>query len=142
MQNSWAIATVWMGLALLASFISIRLKLSTALVEILTGIAAGNLMFLLDRYHFLDFRWSLEATDWIKFLAGFGSILLTFIAGAEIEPNILRRYFKESMARPDIEPAVALEVGSTTSAGPAPGSDLALARQSKPATTREQCPVD
>jgi Kef-type K+ transport system membrane component KefB len=98
MQNSWAIATVWMGLALLASFISIRLKLSTALVEILTGIAAGNLMLLLDRYHFLDFQWSLEATDWIKFLAGFGSILLTFMAGAEIEPNILRRYFKESMA--------------------------------------------
>ena len=43
MEISWGIATVWMGLALLASFISIRFKLSIALVEILVGVAAGNL---------------------------------------------------------------------------------------------------
>lgn len=47
-ENSWGIATVWMGLALVASFISIRFKLSVALVEILVGIAAGNLAVLLD----------------------------------------------------------------------------------------------
>ena len=42
MENSWGIAAVWMGLALLASFISIRFNLSVALVEILVGIAAGK----------------------------------------------------------------------------------------------------
>ncbi len=43
MEQTWGIAAVWLGLALLASLISIRLKLSVALVEILVGIAAGNL---------------------------------------------------------------------------------------------------
>lgn len=98
MEQSWEIATVWMGLALLASFISIRYRLSVALVEILVGVAAGNLVLLLNRFHILGLRWSLEANDWIRFLAGFGSILLTFMAGAEIEPSVLRRFLRESLA--------------------------------------------
>ena len=81
MENSWGIATVWMGLALLASFLSIRFKLSVALVEILVGIAAGNLAVLLEAHHLFGLRWHLESNEWIKFLAGFGSILLTFMAG-------------------------------------------------------------
>ena len=97
-EISWGIAAVWMGLALLASFISIRFNLSVALVEILVGIAAGNLAMLLNQHHVFGLHWNLEATEWIRFLAGFGSILLTFMAGAEIEPSILRRYFKESLA--------------------------------------------
>jgi Kef-type K+ transport system membrane component KefB len=98
MEIGWGVATLWMGLALLASFISIRFKLSVALVEILVGAAAGNLVVLLDRNQVLGRHWVLESNDWIKFLAGFGSILLTFMAGAEIEPGVLRRYFKESLA--------------------------------------------
>jgi len=97
-ENSWGIATVWMGLALLASFISIRFKLSVALVEILVGIAAGNLALWLNSHQVLGLTWHLESNEWIMFLAGFGSILLTFMAGAEIEPETLRRYLKESMA--------------------------------------------
>jgi Kef-type K+ transport system membrane component KefB len=89
MENSWGIAAVWMGLALLASFISIRFNLSVALVEILVGIAAGNLALLLDHYQLFGVRRGLETNEWIKFLAGFGSILLTFMAGAEIEPTVL-----------------------------------------------------
>jgi len=98
MENSWGIATVWMGLALLASFISIRCNMSVALVEILVGITAGNLAVLLDSHQVFGLHWHLESNEWIKFLAGFGSILLTFMAGAEIEPTIFRRFFKESMA--------------------------------------------
>jgi Kef-type K+ transport system membrane component KefB len=98
MEQSWGIATIWMGLALLASFVSIRYKLSVALVEILVGIAAGNLAVLLDHYQVFGLTWQLKANEWIIFLAGFGSILLTFMAGAEIEPNILRKYLKESFA--------------------------------------------
>lgn len=98
MESSWGIATIWLGLALLASLISIRFKLSIALVEILVGIAAGNLALLLDHYQVFGLQWQLKPTEWIAFLAGFGSILLTFMAGAEIEPAILRRFFKESMA--------------------------------------------
>jgi Kef-type K+ transport system membrane component KefB len=98
MEISWGIAAAWMGLALIASFISIRYKLSVALVEILVGIAAGNLVALLGRHQVLGLPWRLEANEWIKFLAGFGSILLTFLAGAEIEPSVLRRFLKESLA--------------------------------------------
>jgi Kef-type K+ transport system membrane component KefB len=107
MESNLGIAAVWMGLALLASLISIRFGLSVALVEILVGITAGNLALLLDHYRvFYDFahrhgfalHWELKANEWIAFLAGFGSILLTFLAGAEIEPGVLRKFFKESMS--------------------------------------------
>jgi Kef-type K+ transport system membrane component KefB len=87
-----------MGLALLACFVSIRYQLSIALVEILVGIVAGNIALLLDHYEAFGLHWELKANEWIAFLAGFGSILLTFMAGAEIEPTVLRRFFKESMA--------------------------------------------
>lgn len=98
MESGWAIAAVWMGLALVASLLSIRFKLSVALVEILVGIAAGNLALLLDHSQLLGLRWELKSNEWIAFLAGFGSILLTFMAGAEIEPTVLRKFFKESLA--------------------------------------------
>jgi Kef-type K+ transport system membrane component KefB len=98
MENDWGIAALWLGLALLASLLAIRLKLSIALVEILVGIAAGNLALLLGHFQVFGLHWELKANEWVKFLAGFGSILLTFMAGAEIEPGVLRRFFKESMS--------------------------------------------
>ena len=94
MELTWGIAAVWLGLALIASLLSIRFKMSVALVEILVGIAAGNLALLLDHYHVFGLHWELKPNEWIAFLAGFGSILLTFMAGAEIEPSLLRKYFK------------------------------------------------
>ena len=94
MELTWGIAAVWLGLALIASLLSIRFKISVALVEILVGIAAGNLALLLDHYHLFGLHWQLKPNEWIAFLAGFGSILLTFMAGAEIEPALLRKYFK------------------------------------------------
>jgi len=108
MEQNLAIAAVWMGLALIASMISIRFGLSVALVEILVGITAGNVAALLEHYHVgagLGLHWVGQSTwldtnkyTWIAFLAGFGSILLTFMAGAEIEPAVLRKFFKESMS--------------------------------------------
>jgi len=99
MENPWGIAAIWLGLALAASLVSIRFKMSVALVEILVGIVAGNLALLLDHYAVFGFQhWKLEPNEWIKFLAGFGSILLTFMAGAEIEPALLRKSFKVTFA--------------------------------------------
>ena len=96
MELTWGIAAIWLGLALVASLLSIRFKMSVALVEILVGIAAGNLVLLLDHYHVFGRHWELKPNEWIVFLAGFGSILLTFMAGAEIEPALFRKYFKET----------------------------------------------
>ncbi|HEX2915814.1 MAG TPA: cation:proton antiporter [Chloroflexia bacterium] len=84
MDNIWFIAAAWMGLALLASVISIRIAVSVSLVEIFIGIIAGNFF-------------GLTSTPWIDFLASFGSGLLTFLAGAEIDPKSLRAHLKESL---------------------------------------------
>jgi Kef-type K+ transport system membrane component KefB len=98
MELTWGIAAVWLGLALIASLLSIRFKMSVALVEILVGVAAGNLALLLDHYHILGLHWELKPNEWIAFLAGFGSILLTFMAGAEIEPSLLRKSLKQTLS--------------------------------------------
>ncbi|MGR4064381.1 MAG: cation:proton antiporter, partial [Vulcanimicrobiaceae bacterium] len=76
--NMWLVAGVWMLLAAAAAFIAIRVKMPAALVEIVLGIFAGNLI-------------ALRTNTWIDFLAGFGSVLLTFLAGAEIDPAVLRK---------------------------------------------------
>lgn len=83
-MNPWLIASLWVGLALIAAMVSIRLGISVALVEIAVGVLGGNLFHL-------------SPNDWVNFLAGFGSVLLTFLAGAEIDPDVLRANLKESL---------------------------------------------
>jgi Kef-type K+ transport system membrane component KefB len=78
MENIWLASAVWLGLALLASLISIRIAMSVALVEIMVGALAGNVI-------------GLEITQWVNFLAGFGAIMLTFLAGTEIDGDIIRK---------------------------------------------------
>ncbi len=95
-ESPWLIAALWVGLALLASLISIRTAISVALIEILIGAAAGNLIPWVGSL--LGTPAKLETTPWINFLAGFGSILLTFLAGAEIEPDALRKHWKPALA--------------------------------------------
>ena len=87
MDDRWLIATVWIGLALAASIISMRAAISVALVEIVVGVCAGNIAALLPEGAAQLFH----TNDWINFLAGLGSVLLTFLAGAEIEPGVLRK---------------------------------------------------
>ena len=85
MDNVYLVAAAWMGLALAASLISIRLGVSVALIEIGLGVIGGNFF-------------GLHTTPWIDFLATFGSGLLTFLAGAEIDPDSLRRHLKVSLS--------------------------------------------
>jgi Kef-type K+ transport systems, membrane components len=85
MDNIWLIAAMWMGMALVASLISIRIGISVALIEILVGVIAGN---------FLGIH---ETTQWIDFLAMLGSGVLTFLAGAEIDPASLKANLKASL---------------------------------------------
>lgn len=65
-DNIWLLAALWMGLAFIASLISIRVGISVALIEILVGIFAGN---------FLGIH---QTTQWVDFLAMLGSGVLTF----------------------------------------------------------------
>jgi Kef-type K+ transport system membrane component KefB len=80
-DNLWATAAVWLAFATAAAFTARRLGLAAALVEILFGVLAGNVL-------------GLRSTAWIDFIAGFGSIMLTFLAGAEIEPTVLREQLR------------------------------------------------
>ncbi|HEX7546242.1 MAG TPA: cation:proton antiporter [Gemmatimonadaceae bacterium] len=84
-SNIWLVAAAWMALAFTASLVSIRLGISVALVEILVGVLAGNVFHI-------------HTTPWIDFLAIFGSGLLTFLAGAELEPETLRRHLKPALS--------------------------------------------
>lgn len=77
-NNMWMVAGAWMLLSAVSAFIAIRVKMPAALVEIVAGMLAGNLI-------------ALRTNAWIDFVAGFGSILLTFLAGAEIDPAVLRK---------------------------------------------------
>src|SRR5215471_12998166 len=108
LENIWFIAAVWMGLALIASLISIRTGISVALIEILVGLVAGNLAVGLEggtmhvgiagagassgHLHHV-----LQSTDWTNFLALLGSGVLTFLAGAEIDPISLKANWRASV---------------------------------------------
>ncbi len=78
MDNMWLASALWIGLALASALISIRLALSVALIEIMVGALGGNLI-------------GLPLTPWVNYLAGFGAILLTFLAGAEVDMAVVRR---------------------------------------------------
>ena len=93
MTEIWAQASLWLGLALIASLVSIRLRIATALSEIVVGAIAQLLIGALVGGVTLG-----AGESWVKFLAGAGAIVLTFLAGAELDPHVLRRKWKESMA--------------------------------------------
>ncbi len=84
MDNIWLASALWIGLALVASVLSIWVAISVALTEIIVGAIAGNII-------------GLPLAPWVNFLAGFGAILLTFLAGAEIDPQVVRKHFRSSM---------------------------------------------
>src|ERR1700674_2618808 len=84
-ENVWWIAALWIALALAASVLSVWLTISVALTEIVVGAIAGNMIHL-------------QLNDWINWLAGFGAILLTFLAGGEIDAAVIRRNFWSVMA--------------------------------------------
>jgi len=93
MENVWVLAALWVGLALLATLLAIWFKISTALTEIVVGTVAQLIIgaFLVQG--------GLGAkTGWIAFLAGTGAIVLTFLAGAELDPAIFRTKWKEAVA--------------------------------------------
>src|SRR5467141_113254 len=83
-QNVWLVAAIWMALALIASLVSIRTGISVALIEIFIGVVAGNFLHLT------------ASNEWINFLALLGSGVLTFLAGAEIDPRSLKANWRAS----------------------------------------------
>jgi glutathione-regulated potassium-efflux system ancillary protein KefC len=93
MTEVWTLAALWLGLALIATLFAIWFRVSTALTEIIVGTVA---QFILGGLVGADVLGTNE--PWVKFLAGLGAIVLTFLAGAELDPVVFRRNWKEASA--------------------------------------------
>jgi glutathione-regulated potassium-efflux system ancillary protein KefC len=93
MTETWALAALWLGLALAATLLSIWLRVATALSEIVVGTIAQLFIGALVGTAALG-----SSESWIKFLSGTGAIVLTFLAGAELDPKVFRLKWKEAGA--------------------------------------------
>jgi len=93
MTSVWALAALWVGLALVASLLSIWLRVSTALSEIVVGTIAQLIIGAAIGSAVLG-----TDESWVKFLAGIGAIVLTFLAGAELDPVVFRAKWKEAVS--------------------------------------------
>jgi glutathione-regulated potassium-efflux system ancillary protein KefC len=90
MEHLFVIASVWLGLAVISAIIAYHLRISIALVEICIGVTAGAVAGLVGKPDILG-----SSLEWLRFLASSGAILLTFLAGAELDPDVLRTKVKE-----------------------------------------------
>jgi Kef-type K+ transport system membrane component KefB len=83
-DNIWFQSALWMALALLAAMGSLFITISAALFEIIVGAIAGNTV-------------GLPLTPWINYIASFGAVVLTFLAGTDIDPHVVKRNFASSI---------------------------------------------
>jgi Kef-type K+ transport system membrane component KefB len=93
MEQVWFVAALWLLLALIAVLVANWLRVSTALSEIVVGTVAQLAIGALVGGEALGAK-----APWITFLAGTGAIVLTFLAGAELDPDVFRAKWKESSA--------------------------------------------
>ena len=78
------LAAVLAVVALAASILSVELGLTVALIELSLGVVFGNVFHL-------------QSAEWLDFLAAFASIVLTFLAGMEVDPKYLRERARETV---------------------------------------------
>jgi len=78
------LAALLAALVLVASMVSIELGVTVALLELTLGVLAGNVF-------------DLESQQWLDFVASFASIVLTFLAGMEVDPRYMRRRWEASL---------------------------------------------
>jgi len=84
-ENIWLQSALWMALALVAALGSLFITISAALFEIVVGALAGNTV-------------GLPLTPWIDYIASFGAIVLTFLAGTDIDPHVVKKNFASSVS--------------------------------------------
>jgi Kef-type K+ transport system membrane component KefB len=72
------LAAVLAAIVLIASMLSVELGVTVALLELTLGVFAGNVFHL-------------QSQEWLDFIAKFASIVLTFLAGMEVDPAYMRR---------------------------------------------------
>src|SRR3990170_409897 len=90
MEHIYIIASFWLGLAVLSAVIAYHLRVSIALVEICVGVVAGAVAVFIGKPEAIG-----SHMEWLSFLASSGAVLLTFLAGAELDPVVIRIKAKE-----------------------------------------------
>jgi len=90
MEKFYALAALWLGLGVLSTIIAYHIRISIALVEICVGIVAATIA-----NHFFGSNALGGNLDWLRFLAGSGAVLLTFLACAELDPKVMKAKKKE-----------------------------------------------
>jgi len=71
------LAAVLAAVVLVASIASVELGVTVALIELTLGVVAGNVF-------------DLQSQEWLDFIASFASIVLTFLAGMEVDTDYMR----------------------------------------------------
>ncbi len=84
-MSELALAAVLGGGILVASTISVEIGLSVALIELALGVVVGN------AFH-------PDIPDWLSFIGTFAGIVLTFLAGAEVDVPQFRREWRASVS--------------------------------------------
>ncbi len=111
MTNAWVLSALWVGLALIATLLAIWFRIATALSEIVVGTVAQLIIGA-----FIGTGGLQGNTQWITYLAGTGAIVLTFLAGAELDPVggrfhwAVSRLHPRRALRPGLEHALKLAV--------------------------------
>ncbi len=90
MESIFFTATLWLTLAVLSALVASSLRLSIALVEICAGVITAMAVDSLNLGDVLAVE-----SEWVKFLAASGAVALTFLAGAELDPDIVRMKLAE-----------------------------------------------
>ena len=90
MEHIYTVASLWLTLAILSAIIAYHLRISIALIEICVGVAAAAVVTFLGLGDMLHAN-----AEWLRFLASSGAVLLTFLAGAELDPVIIRKKVTE-----------------------------------------------
>ncbi len=79
------LAAILAAVVVLASMLSVELGIAVALFELGLGVVVGNLF-------------DLQSQEWLDFIASFASIVLTFLAGLEVDPDYFRERFTASVS--------------------------------------------
>jgi Kef-type K+ transport system membrane component KefB len=71
------LAAALAAVVLVASIVSVELGITVALIELTLGVLVGN-------------AFDLHSQQWLDFIAAFASVVLTFLAGMEVDPDYMR----------------------------------------------------
>lgn len=90
MEPIFITATLWLALAVVSALVASSLKVSIALVEICVGVGAAAAIGSFGLGDVLAVN-----SEWVRFLAASGAVVLTFLAGAELDPDVMKTKLTE-----------------------------------------------